>query len=903
MSAVSKIAIHRTLVLHTRFASRSHRTKAAFDREQGLIPITMEQLASRLAGGFLAPIDSDRLKTAVATATGAPLAELDAIKDLPGFQRAAAATLTKAWRAGLTLEQEAENAADEAAKARLASLSILEREVLSRLPTNQVRPRDLVTAASERVGNAPSIFGRIEIRGHTEMSPVWRPMLTRMAQHGTVVWVAEAREIPGWLSETKIAVQRAPPSKPTISTVSCASPRHEILEAFRWARRHLARGVLPQQIAITTASPETWDDHVLAMAESANLPLHFMHGRTALSAAEGQLAAALAEILLRGFSRTRIVRLVALLRIQCKRFEALPSDWWRTLPSDAPLLDAPRWLRAIRSLVPESSSDENDHRPLLEETIETLRKGLGAAAEVGEALLDGRPLAIWRKALTEGPPAALDVTLNGLRFDDGVDPGAAIVWGPAAEIAAVPRPFTWLVGLSSRSWPRRAAEDPLLPDHVVEAARLDPLPVHEADRRDFRTICCMTEREVFCSRARRDSEGRLNGISPLFPHHCRAIHLAQSREAEHAATAADRLMARPDEFEGMPGAVSARQAWTDWHRNELSGHDGLVRANHPLLLRALDRRQSASSLVRLLRDPLGYLWTYGFGWRVPEETDEPLTLDPLAFGNLLHEILQEAVTQLEGARGLGFASASSEAIQGVVNQAAEIVGTRWDETRPVPPPVVWHRKLDEAAELATAALSVDEQPLPGQRSWAEIPFGGDPRTTALSEEARGALPWDPSATVAVSGTQICIGGMIDRLDLAGDRRQARVTDYKSGRRRGSPPQINRGGELQRCLYAFAVKVLVETAPVVEARLVYPRSGNRPLALNDPEGTLGRLAQYLAAASTSFTRGRALPGPAAEDRQYDLSLALPAGAKEGYLATKLPLVTQALAAVAPVWEEP
>ena len=151
--------------------------------------------------------------------------------------------------------------------------------------------------------------------------------------------------------------------------------------------------------------------------------------------------------------------------------------------------------------------------------------------------------------------------------------------------------------------------------------------------------------------------------------------------------------------------------------------------------------------------------------------------------------------------------------------------------------------------------------------------------------------------------RIYIGGSIDRLDLAGDKSRARVTDYKSGRPSGRPPQIRGGRELQRCLYAFAVKVLIETAPQVEASLIYPRQGSRPLVLADPEGTLKKLAKYLAAASDSFAEGRTLSGPAAEERWYDLAFALPGGAKESYLATKLPLSAQALATIAPVWEEP
>ena len=103
----------------------------------------------------------------------------------------------------------------------------------------------------------------------------------------------------------------------------------------------MAKGVLPQELAIATASPALWDDHVLAQAEASNLPVHCIHGRAALSTAEGQLCAALAEILLRGFSRTHVVRLVALLRIQNKQFKLVPSDWSRALPRDIPLLTRP----------------------------------------------------------------------------------------------------------------------------------------------------------------------------------------------------------------------------------------------------------------------------------------------------------------------------------------------------------------------------------------------------------------------------------------------------------------------------------------------------------------------------------------------------------------------------------
>ncbi len=873
------------------------------DGEQGLGLLTMEQLAARLAGGFLRPIDPDALKIAVASAVSEPLGELDGIKSLPGFQRAAAASLSKAWSAGLLLHEAVANATTEPARVRLRSLAILEREVLSRLRENQLRPRDLAEAAAQRAVHAPAIFGRIEIHGRTEMSPVWRSLLSRVAGKTEVVWVAGARAAPDWLRESGIQVKTARKAEPRVQVFSCASPRHEVLEALRWARRHLAQGVLPQEIAITAASPENWDDHMLALGEAANLPLHFIHGRKALSTADGQLAAALAEVLLRGFSRTRVIRLAALLRSsRNKHFEALPGNWWRFLPEEAPLLDAARWRRAIDRMSQPESPD-GDYRPLLNEIIGTLAQGLQEASAIGEGLLEGQALLLWRKALLDGPPAALDITLTGLRVGDNIEPGAAMVWGSASSIAAVPRPFCWLLGLTSRSWPRRAAENPLLPNHIIAAERLDPLPVHEADRRDFETILRLTESEIVCSRARRDSGGRLNGVSPLYPHELGETYLAQSREPEHAASESDRLMARPKEFSRRPRARSALQTWIDWHRPELTGHDGLVRKNHPLLLRALDRRQSATSLAKLLRDPLGYLWSYGFGWRAPEETDEPFILDPLAFGNLLHEILQETVTRLEEPGAPGFAAASADEIEQTVLLSANQVRARWDELRPVPPPAIWARELEEAAELAEQALTLDEAPLPEQHSWAEVPFGGTPGMGTLSEEFLARLPWAPRTEVEIPGTRMRIGGSIDRLDLAGNQRDARVTDYKSGKLRGRPPQIKGGAELQRCLYAFAVKTLITGSPRVDTRLVFPRTGTPPHPLDDPDATLEKLAKYLASAAASFAAGKALPGPAVRENWYGLDFALPGGAKESYVAGKLQLVETELSGIAPLWKEP
>src|SRR5215469_2919779 len=411
----------------------------------------------------------------------------------------------------------------------------------------------------------------------------------------------------------------------------------------------------------------------------------------------------------------------------------------------------PRWRQELSTLTPNSFSDAGDHAPALRELVDILARGLKRAAEIGDLLLKGRSLAIWRKALTEGPPEALDVTPTSLRLPDDVAPEASIIWTPAAALAAVPRPFVRLIGLTSRAWPRHPSEDPLLPDHIVPSHRLEPLPVHDADRRDFETIRRTTARQLVCSRSRRDTEGRLNGMSPLYPANPPEVHRQRARIPEHAAGWSDRLFARPAEFDELPMAKSAISCWIDWHTGRLTSNDGLIRRDHPVVVAALQRQQSATSLAKLLRDPLGYLWQYGFGWTEPSETEDPLLLDALAFGNLLHTALQAAVTRLEVSQAGGFGSADLQQIRAALDSALDTVAADWEQSQPTPPPVIWRRKLRDIRDLAIVALTFAEASLPGQRSWAEISFGDDFRARSLTPEQRERLPWDPLAPVIIPG--------------------------------------------------------------------------------------------------------------------------------------------------------
>ena len=161
----------RTIVVHTTLSGHMIRIDAARSGSNGVQVMTMGQLASRLAGGFLQPIDAETLQTAVQTAlAGTSLGEFDVIKDLPGMVRAAVSTLDKVWRADIDLST--------ATNPRLMALRTLESETLRLLPPSMKRPKELVELACSRIRHAPAVIGPVEITGTARCrragDPCWR---------------------------------------------------------------------------------------------------------------------------------------------------------------------------------------------------------------------------------------------------------------------------------------------------------------------------------------------------------------------------------------------------------------------------------------------------------------------------------------------------------------------------------------------------------------------------------------------------------------------------------------------------------------------------------------------------------------------------------------------------------
>lgn len=887
----------QTLVLGNVVSWHERRLQAAQQQAQGMRIVTVPQLTEVLAGGFSRIVSKNDLQELVSRA----LAELhfvgiERIKSLPGMVTAVCRSLKRAWDAGLDLQGWGQQCSGS-----VADLAAIETYINQHLPPGSGSPVNISGLAVTRASQAGHLTGDVEVRGIVGLAVCWRQVFTELAKHVAVRWYAHQSDEDdlSWMEGSRIELIWCAESRAVQHVVECANPKHEAVEALRWARELIAnKRARPHEIAIVAASIEDWDDHIRALVADSLLPVHFAHGLPAVSGYAGQQCAALAEVLLHGLSHDRVIRALRASQ-DCDALKTLPDGWYTKLSTDAPLLLREQWNFELKRI---ADQEGLDFRSALGSLLEVLDTGPEGASKAGETLLFGQAQAIWKEALLDGPPQALATTLAAQRLPDTTDPASNIVWGSAAAVMGTQRKFIRLLGLNSSQWPRRSREDSLLPSHLVPVSELEPLPVPEFDRLCFRHLSNLAC-EVVYSRSRRGNDGRLLGASPLIPRDITVQRLARTRIPQHAMSESDRLLARPKEFSQSVLAKSAATCVANWRKPGLTAHDGIVPANHPVVIKRLEEAHSATSLRALLTDPLTFLWQYCLGWREPHDLagEQPVLLDALAEGTLFHEMLECAVRKLESAPG-AIAAASAVDIDAAITAAVEEVAESWIHSNPTPPLRIWQRVLARGHDVVQSAFREMPPALANQRTYVEVPFG-------YSNESADGRPWDPAKCVTfdVGGISLPLRGRIDRLDVSGDRTEARVLDYKTmGTVPKEDPGLKQGKELQRCLYAHVVRQLIGCVKV-EAALMYPGQRDGYLAPENPEQLLIKLSAALTSAVENAQKGRFPFGAAAEERaennwEYAPLFALPANAKGLYFPVKRSARDAAAGGLLQLWTE-
>ena len=146
---------------------------------------------------------------------------------------------------------------------------------------------------------------------------------------------------------------------------------------------------------------------------------------------------------------------------------------------------------------------------------------------------------------------------------------------------------------------------------------------------------------------------------------------------------------------------------------------------------------------------------------------------------------------------------------------------------------------------------------------------------------------------------------MDRVDIRSDRSGVRISDYKSGAAPKNADRIvlSQGRELQRVLYALAVRQLVPHSSIV-ARLVYLKDESSPISLRGGalDAAIGETIAFVETARRLLEAGSAIPGPDAKDKYNDMRLAHPADL-DGYFQSKQAAFARRSRDLSRLWSRP
>ncbi len=355
-----------------------------------------------------------------------------------------------------------------------------------------------------------------------------------------------------------------------------------------------------------------------------------------------------------------------------------------------------------------------------------------------------------------------------------------------------------LLGVNELVWPRRGAEDPLLPD--AERRRLEPilerpLPLKgealEEERLLFPLLLSSARSRAFLVWRRRDDRGRPANPSWFVEELERATGgLArtevpgplESRLSSEGLWSPDQLTpaeaalaARWAGGDPLPASRAAAQARPE--RNALPGllerglrfldaietfdadgaRDGETGPLRKFWDGLLERGVSPTALERYARCPFQYFAHSVLRLEPLEDPEAFETLGPLEAGELCHDVLRRFYEGV--AKGRETLAALRENLGDRLDRAAAAAFARFEESRPVGYPLAWEHWKREIRSLLGEALQMDLDAL--------LEEGLAPKF--LEEEASAPLP--------IAGDPVRAFGRLDRID-GGKEGRFRVVDYK-----------------------------------------------------------------------------------------------------------------------------
>lgn len=871
-----------TLIVDNMLSMQEEKLKLAKENKLGVQVMFIEQFFERLAGGFLKTINYMQTQKVInKNVEKVELKEIKNISKLPGFSKATANTLFKVWLSDINKDDYKENS-------RFNDLMNISNELEKSLFPNIKLPKTIVELCNNNLDNIKNIFGDITFKNMTEIAPLWKNAILKIVTYNkskkndiNFYWDSCHYKKPDWVNLENGFIVKDNIFKKTnnIKTYSFATPREEISNVIRWAKELLSKGVLPNEIAICSSMPNLYDSILFSIIENAELKIHFANGISIINSENGQEIASLIDILLRGVSQKKLKRLINLMKNDNNLLiKDLPENWEDNIPYEASLTTFERWDNILKN---KKNLDLN-LKNILENILQILRSYENNQTDdillqIGEKILNEESFKIWKDALEIGNLESTEQYLSNLKVFDREDPTTSIVWGSADYIACSNRKYVWLVGLVSKVWPRLKSEDRLLPNHIIEYSKLNYYPEYEKDKNNYQTFYNTTQEELNVSWYRKSEDGKIAMVSPLINKNQLKNHqdVLSNRKIFMPYSIQDYYTEQTEEFKLNEKYKNSHKKWESIWTNNLTEYDGIIDKNHPRIMQILEETQSSSSIVLLLRNPIGFMWKYGLGMNSPEYIDDPLILNSKDYGKFIHLALSNTVKICNNE-----IEEDELELKNLVNNAVKMSARYAERLSPVPPNVIWNAICNNVQDLVFSTLTTNLIPrMNNQKTLTELKFG----TQNFYKESN-KYNIDTEIEIQIPNTNIKVKGIIDRIDF--NDNEVRIIDYKTSNKMKSFDNntTNHGKEIQRIIYHEIAKKSFKNIDKIETALYFINQ-NKYLPLEDSENVLQQLSEQINLSIENILDGNTIPGPDTLEEYNEFMFAFPSNATKLYFKIK------------------
>ena len=452
----------------------------------------------------------------------------------------------------------------------------------------------------------------------------------------------------------------------------------------------------------------------------------------------------------------------------------------------------------------------------------------------------------------------LSQRLGQLRRDPPERPYGRVFVGTPGEACGRSFQVVCLPGLSEGIFPRKANEDPLLPDRLRQrvSAHLPLLAdkIRE-ERRLLRIALGAASRRLIASYPRMDLVRGRSRVPSLYALELMRAALGQLPDVQElertsAAASSTRLgwtaprdparaiddaeydlatlgpvLQAPQSQDTGQGrylllvnpwlARSLRARYKRW-RPAWSDDDGILARSDSAARRILhqhrlrNRSYSATDLETFASCPYRFFLHSIQRLRPKEETLALERMDPLTRGSLFHEVQSRLFRRLREEDLLPMNATRLEDLLSRADQVLDQVAGGYRERMAPILHSVWESEIEDLRiDLRTWIRGASEEP----DGWVPIHF--DYAFGLAGGEGRDGTPGE---AVILDGMRL--RGIVDLVEMHPSHRVLRITDHKTGKAREPVPQsVGQGETLQPLLYSLAAQELLGV-PVVGGRLHY-----------------------------------------------------------------------------------